>query len=175
MTRSATDIIGIAPNDCIASQLQNKLHTETVKAAPQGEGYAGDVSATYAFDILKAEDDAVLVDVRTRAEWSFVGVPDTSDAGKLTHFIEWLSFPEMSRNERFMSELEHALGGGKDMAVFFLCRSGQRSRAAAIAATEQGYMRAYNVEGGFEGGLDAERHRGRVNGWKADGLPWAQT
>jgi rhodanese-related sulfurtransferase len=57
----------------------------------------------------------------------------------------------------------------------FLCRSGVRSRAAAIAMTRAGFSRAYNIAGGFEGDLDGERHRGAANGWKAAGLPWKQT
>jgi len=59
--------------------------------------------------------------------------------------------------------------------LLFLCRSGVRSRAAAIAMTAAGYSRAYNIAQGFEGDPDAERHRGNKNGWKASGLPWKQT
>jgi rhodanese-related sulfurtransferase len=55
-----------------------------------------------------------------------------------------------------------------------LCRSGARSRAAAMAMTAKGYNKCYNVAEGFEGNLDAEQHRGRVSGWKAAGLPWKQ-
>lgn len=143
--------------------------------AADAEGYAGDVSPSYAFDVLKAEESAVLIDVRTRAEWSFVGVPDLSDLGKAVGFIEWVGFPAMSPNELFLAELTRFAGDDKSRAVFFLCRSGQRSQKAAIMATAEGFTRAYNVEGGFEGSLDAKRHRGGVNGWKASGLPWAQT
>jgi len=139
------------------------------------EDYAGDVSPAYAYDVLKAEENAVLIDVRTRPEWGFVGVPDLSDIGKLVGFIEWVSYPEMAPNDLFPVELTRFCGDDKTRAVFFLCRSGQRSRAAAIAATAAGFDRAYNIEGGFEGSLDATRHRGGVNGWKAAGLPWAQT
>jgi rhodanese-related sulfurtransferase len=67
------------------------------------------------------------------------------------------------------------VGADKDAPVLFLCRSGARSRSAAIALTQAGYGRAYNVAGGFEGDLDGDRHRGHKNGWKAAGLPWKQT
>jgi rhodanese-related sulfurtransferase len=142
--------------------------------AAQGD-YAGDVTPAYAYDILKAEADAVLVDVRTKAEWGFVGVPDLSDIAKMAGFIEWLTYPEMAPNPAFLTELERFVEGNEQRAVFFLCRSGQRSQNAAIAATAQGFTRAYNIEGGFEGALDNDRHRGRQSGWKAAGLPWAQT
>lgn len=141
-----------------------------------GDGdYAGDVTPAYAYDVLKAEEDAVLIDVRTKPEWGFVGVPDLSDIGKPVGFIEWLSFPQMSPNPQFLPELSRFVDGNDQGAVFFLCRSGQRSQKAAIAATTQGFARAYNIEGGFEGTLDQNRHRGALNGWKAAGLPWAQS
>jgi len=139
------------------------------------KGYAGDISPAEAFEILKSEADAELIDVRTQAEWSFVGVPDLSSIDMAASFIEWVSYPAMSANPDFVSEVEKLAGANKDAAVMFLCRSGQRSISAAIAATAAGFTRAYNVEGGFEGALDAERHRGSAGGWKSSGLPWAQT
>jgi len=139
------------------------------------KGYAGDISPTEAFEILKSEADAELIDVRTQAEWSFVGVPDLSSIDMAASFIEWVSYPAMSVNADFVSEVEKLAGANKDAAVMFLCRSGQRSKSAAMAATAAGFTRAYNVEDGFEGALDAERHRGSAGGWKSSGLPWAQT
>lgn len=143
--------------------------------AASGAPYAGDVSPTYAYEILKAERDALLVDVRTRAEWAFVGVPDLSAIDKQAAFIEWKHYPDMRTNEAFLTELDRASGNKTDAAVFFLCRSGARSQAAAMAATEAGYTRAYNIEDGFEGPLNTSRHRGTSGGWKAEGLPWGQT
>jgi rhodanese-related sulfurtransferase len=79
----------------------------------------------------------------------------------------------MSLNDRFVAEVE-ALGVERDSPVLLLCRSGQRSRAAAIALTAAGFGPCYNVAEGFEGPHDAARHRGTSAGWKARGLPWAQ-
>lgn len=137
--------------------------------------YAGDVSPTYAFEVLNAEADAGLIDVRTKAEWSFVGVPDLSPIGKSASFIEWIMYPDMSANPSFLTEVERVAGANRDAAIFFVCRSGQRSRKAAIVATAAGFTRAYNVEDGFEGPLDGERHRSFAGGWKLSGLPWVQT
>jgi len=141
--------------------------------------YAGDVSVAEAWRVLEARPDAVLIDVRTKAEWSFVGLPDLAPLGKQPWLLEWQSFPEMSVNPSFAAELaarlEEELGAtAKDAPVLFLCRSGVRSRAAAAALTGQGFRAAHNIAGGFEGDLDAERHRGHRNGWKAAGLPWTQ-
>ena len=59
--------------------------------------------------------------------------------------------------------------------VYFLCRSGARSRAAALAMTQAGQERCYNIADGFEGPLDDKHRRGAVEGWKAHDLPWAQS
>lgn len=141
----------------------------------QTEGYAGDVSVTAAWDLLQKEPTSQLVDVRTTAEWNFVGLPDLSGLGRQVHCIEWQQFPGGSANAQFVAQASAALGGDKTIPVLFLCRSGARSRAAAMAMTEAGYTKAYNIAGGFEGDLDGQRHRGKTNGWKAAGLPWKQT
>lgn len=138
-------------------------------------GYSGDVSVAEALAALQADPRAQLVDVRTAAEWAFVGLPDLTGLGRRVHCIEWATFPAMAPNTAFVSEARAALGADQDIAVYFLCRSGARSRAAAIAMTAAGYTKSFNIAGGFEGDLDAERHRGKNNGWKAAGLPWVQT
>lgn len=144
-------------------------------ASDRSQGYAGDVSVTLAWDHLSRETGAQLVDVRTQAEWNFVGLPDLSSIGRSVHRIEWQMFPSMAQNPDFVSQTSAILGEHKEVPVFFLCRSGARSRAAAMAMTRAGYNRCFNIAGGFEGDLDDERHRGGTNGWKAAGLPWVQT
>ena len=138
-----------------------------------GDGYAGDVSSREAWEILEREPNAALIDVRTKAEWGFVGVPDLSRLGKQTVFVCWQDFPAMQVNEGFTEEVA-AAGLSKEDPLPLLCRSGQRSRLAAQALTAAGYRTCYNVADGFEGGHDAEGHRGTVEGWKAAKLPWRQ-
>jgi rhodanese-related sulfurtransferase len=141
-------------------------------------GYAGDVSASEAYSILQKDNSSVLVDVRTKAEWNYVGVPDLSGIGKQPVLVEWQDFPSMNVNPNFTATLQKALAGSgvaSDAPLFFLCRSGARSRAAAIALTEAGCTRCFNVADGFEGSLDDKRHRGAIGGWKAQGLPWSQS
>ena len=138
-----------------------------------GQAYAGDISPFAAWEMLTREVAARLVDVRTQPEWQFVGKPDLSGLGKDVSFLSWQVYPSMARNEAFVDELR-AAGIGEETPLLFICRSGARSRAAAIAATAAGFRRCYNVAGGFEGGLDAERHRGVAEGWKAAHLPWSQ-
>lgn len=138
------------------------------------QGYAGDIDARKAWDILEKDKSAVLVDVRTRPELEFVGVPDLSRVNKELALIPWQVYPTMQMNAAFAEELEKA-GVKRDATLLFICRSGARSKAAAIAATRAGFRTCYNVAGGFEGPPDPERHRGRVDGWKALGLPWIQS
>ncbi len=136
--------------------------------------HAGDLSPDEAYRLLVEEPSAMLVDVRTRAEWSYVGVPDLSGLGRQVVCVEWVSFPDGQPNAGFLQQLT-AAGATPEAPVAFLCRSGQRSAAAAELATSAGFTRAYNVADGFEGTLDPSGHRGRLGGWKAAGLPWRQS
>jgi len=135
--------------------------------------YAGDLKPTDAWKLLAEDKKAQLVDVRTRPEWMFVGVPELSTLGKRALLQSWQTFPAMDVDANFAAAIAQQIPD-RDAPILFLCRSGARSRAAASAMTEQGYRKCYNVAEGFEGNLDTERHRGRVGGWKAAGLPWAQ-
>lgn len=135
--------------------------------------YAGDVTPQQAWDILASEPASVLVDVRTDAEWAYVGVPDLSALGKQPLFVPWLVFPGMKLNADFTAMVSSA-GPGPDDALVFICRSGQRSKAAAGATAQAGFRRCYNLDKGFEGDGDAAKHRGVLNGWKVNGLPWVQ-
>jgi rhodanese-related sulfurtransferase len=139
--------------------------------------YAGNLEVQDAWALLESDPKAQLIDVRTTAEWNFVGQPDLSELGRRTHLIEWQSFPSMAVNPEFATAAARALreaGAGTDTPILLLCRSGARSRAAAIALTKAGFTRAYNVSGGFEGDTDPSGHRGQINGWKAANLPWRQ-
>ena len=125
--------------------------------------------------MLSDNPQAVLVDVRTDAEWRFVGVPDLSSLGRDVVYIEW-NTTDGARNENFAAELRNHIPPAADdeeRPVVFLCRSGNRSIGAAEAATSAGMTPSYNVLDGFEGNLDEAGHRGGT-GWKAVGLPWRQ-
>jgi len=135
-------------------------------------GYAENVTPSEAYVELQADPLAVLVDVRTSAEWSYVGLPDLTQAGKRVIALQWQHFPDGTLNTSFVQQLREA-GVDEGTPIYFLCRSGVRSAAAAKAATAAGLGPAYNVSEGFEGQLGSDGHRD-VNGWKAAGLPWSQ-
>jgi rhodanese-related sulfurtransferase len=135
--------------------------------------YAGDLRPTEAWELLKAEPAAQLVDVRTRPEWTFVGIPDLDSIGKKPILLAWQAYPAMQINPAFAEELRRVVSS-PEAPLLFICRSGARSRAAAETMAAAGYRRCYNVAEGFEGQVDVEGHRGRKAGWKAAGLPWNQ-
>lgn len=150
----------------------NKI-ADTFEVSPAA-GYAGDVTPAVAWKILGELKDAILIDVRTRAEWNYVGVPDLAGLDKKPGLVEWQVFPSMQVNPDFVSALSEALAD-KAVPLLFLCRSGVRSVAAAKAMAAAGYSTCLNVADGFEGPLDAQGKRGATRGWKAAGLPWRQT
>lgn len=135
--------------------------------------YAGDVSPLEAWEMLKADPSAVVVDTRTDAEFAYVGGPDLGDLPNPLFRISWKVFPDMAQNPDFEAAVKSAVPDGA-VKILFLCRSGVRSAAAAKAMTEQGYGECYNIAEGFEGDKNADAHRGTVNGWKVRGLPWKQ-
>jgi rhodanese-related sulfurtransferase len=136
------------------------------RAAAMRLPYAGALTPHEAWQ-LQADGAATLVDVRTFAEWEFVGrVPDSM-------LIEWRRLGEQKPNAAFLQQLRGHVAPGE--AVLFLCRSGVRSHHAAETAARAGFERAYNVLEGFEGDLDEDRHRGTTGGWRSHGLPWIQS
>ncbi|MGH6832452.1 MAG: rhodanese-like domain-containing protein [Methyloceanibacter sp.] len=137
-----------------------------------------DVEVETVWKTLQSSPRSQLVDVRTRAEWTYVGIPDLTPVGKRTVLVEWQTFPDQAVDPRFAERLAgelKALGVQLGDDLFFICRSGTRSLAAAQAMAAMGYRACHNVACGFEGPLDDGRHRGDVAGWKAAGLPWQQS
>lgn len=133
-----------------------------------------------AWSALEADENAQLVDVRTRPEWSFVGVPDLTALGRRVILVEWRQYPAMATNAAFPEQVLESLGGTAPSQLFFICRSGARSMEAAhvMAAhfdSRGETVRCVNVAEGFEGDLDPARHRGSRNGWKFRGLAWQQS
>ena len=152
--------------------MSNKI-AGTYEVTPAA-GYAGDVSPNTAWKILSENKDAILIDVRTHAEWNYVGLPDLATLGGKPALLEWQVFPSMQPNPEFVTALSGAVAN-REATLLFLCRSGARSAAAAKAMTAAGYSTCLNVADGFEGPLDAQAKRGASAGWKAAGLPWRQT
>jgi rhodanese-related sulfurtransferase len=141
------------------------------KAAERGKEmnlpYGGALLPEEAYELMQKVPGAKLVDVRTHAEWNYVGrIPDSV-------LIEWQTYPGSQANPNFLKELQAQ--ADKQAVVMFLCRSGARSHAAAAVAAQAGFSHSYNVLQGFEGDKDASGHRNSTGGWRVAGLPWVQS
>ena len=128
-----------------------------------------------AWEILRQRPDALLLDVRSRVEFDYVGHP----LGAV--HVPWQEYPDWRADPDFVAKVARSLetlrpGSAPDeVPLLAMCRSGKRSAAAARALEAAGYRHVYNIMEGFEGDRDAERHRGTINGWRFHGLPWEQT
>ncbi len=152
----------------MADELSAKsiLSAAQARATEAGYPYRGALLPAEAHRLLELDPQARLVDVRTRPELDYVGrIPGAAA-------LEWQRYPDGLPNPDFLRQL-HALSNPQQ-PLFFICRSGARSHAAASAATTAGWQEAYNVLQGFEGDRDAAGHRGTLGGWRFGGLPWIQ-
>lgn len=129
---------------------------------------------------------AFFVDVRSRYEVSYVGMPTVADAN-----IAYVEHPDdapwddkagrfkLEVNSDFGPELARrmaAKGLGKGDVVIVMCRSGDRSARAATLLTQLGYSSVFSVVDGFEGDVATsgpKQGQRVVNGWKNADLPWS--
>ncbi|MGQ5521713.1 rhodanese-like domain-containing protein [Chitinimonas sp. PSY-7] len=148
------------------SQQNEILQRAHERAEQLGLPYSGALMPDEAHALLASMPAARLIDVRTHAEWQFVGTPENAIK------IEWKCWPGMTPNPNFLEQLKHQVD--KEQALFFLCRTGARSHDAATMAASHGFSECYNVLEGFEGEHNPAGQRGQVNGWKGRGLPWSQ-
>ncbi len=144
------------------NERENVLATTTIKR----------IDPLAAKALLEREPRACLIDVRSSVEFDYVGHP----VGAL--HVPWKDYPDWQENPAFVAAVGAALGDDddnhRDRPILLICRSGARSYSAAERLSEHGYTELYNVEEGFEGDKDANRHRGTINGWRFRGLPWEQ-
>ena len=131
------------------------------------------ISSKQCFERLSEESSSYLVDVRTKPEWLFVGLPDLQSLNKQTICVSWHMYPEMEINENFKSEILES-GINKQDTIFLICRSGNRSCDAAEFLASRGFTNCFNVIDAYEGENDPNHQRSTINGWKYYKLPWKQ-
>ena len=144
--------------------VENILTQARARASQTGLSYAGAVTPQEAYALISQDSNAVLVDVRSRAELELVGRVPVA-----TH-VEWAFYPGMVANADFAAQLQAQVD--KSRTVIFMCRTGGRSHNAALLAQQLGYGNAYNMIEGFEGQANALKQRTLIDGWKHAGLPW---
>ncbi|RYH08821.1 rhodanese-like domain-containing protein [Tropicimonas sp. IMCC6043] len=138
-----------------------------------------------AVDMLR-DEDVVLLDVRSRAEIAFVGLPTRVDV-----HIPFMVMPQtisyypedkgyhLEMNPAFeMDFMDYADARGidDDTPIVVICRSGSRSAKAANVLYDLGYTNVYSILDGFEGdkaNTGPEAGHRTVNGWKNAGLEWS--
>ena len=147
-------------------QTQTILQQAAARGAALGVPYQGALLPQEAYYLMQHLPTAVLVDVRSAAEWQFVGMVPNALC------VEWRTFPGMQPNPQFVPALQKQVA--QDATLMLMCRSGARSDEAARAAQAAGFGAVFNVLEGFEGDKDGMSQRGHVNGWKMHGLPWVQ-
>ena len=129
-----------------------------------------EVNPKQAWKMLQENPNAILLDVRSKVEFDYVGHPVGAVHVPLQEFPDWQTDPDFSQ------KVIELLGtASRDVTVLTMCRSGKRSMLAAQLLEAQGYKDTVNIAEGFEGDPDENRHRGNVNGWRFHGLPWEQT
>jgi len=132
------------------------------------------VNPQQAYEKMSVDPKAVLLDVRTKIEFDYVGHPIGA-----VH-LPWKEYPDLQVKTDFVSSVRALLQMRtatpiEQTPLFLLCRSGARSLAAAEELARHGFKEVYNIEEGFEGEKDANNHRSTTNGWRFRGLPWEQT
>ena len=135
------------------------------------------INSREAFDLLKKDKHAILIDVRTKKEHLEVGMPDLQEIGKETHVIEWKNSIFPGTRKRFLNDFNKNFGLRDEGKYIFICRSGIRSNFAALTVEESfdsgNYNgRCFNVEDGFEGNEQHIGYQKKLTGWKNLGLPW---
>ncbi len=126
-----------------------------------------------ALERLKANTDALFIDVRCKAEHKYVGYPENSV------LIPWIDEPTWEPDhDAFVQSVLEVLSERQnilDTEVILICRSGFRSNEALKCLESKGFNIVSHVASGFEGDLDEDNHRGNLNGWRLDGMPWSQS
>ena len=126
-----------------------------------------------AVERLQNNPQALFVDVRSKAEYKYVGFPENSI------LIPWIDEPDWEPNpEEFSDLVMQELDGRENILnteIILICRSGFRSNEALKCLENKGFTQVSHVASGFEGDLDENDHRGNLNGWRHDGMPWSQS
>jgi rhodanese-related sulfurtransferase len=128
-----------------------------------------EISPSAAFERLR-QPSTYLIDVRTVAEYVYVGHPEAAHNIPLLFWDE----PNMQQvaNVNFVEDIKRRFKPGDTLLL--ICRSGGRSAQAFRMLRRAGFQNLLNVINGFEGQKDADGLRTR-NGWKNDGLPYTYT
>ena len=135
-----------------------------------------EVTPITAWEILESDDGAVLIDVRSKVEFDYVGHPPSALNVPWQEPPSWQIVPDFADKVRgYLKTINPDKDKLEDLTLLTICRSGSRSAAAGEVLLASGFKRVFNVAEGFEGDLNVDQHRGMINGWRKHKLPWQQT
>lgn len=140
------------------------------------ESQLGGLSPKAAWEMVRKDPRALLIDIRSSMEFLFVGHP----VGAV--HIAWIDEPDWVVNPHFATEVRKLVLGGASacdqrdacVPIILICRSGKRSKEAGHLLLREGLKNVYHVDEGFEGNLNEQHQRSSINGWRFHGLPWEQ-
>lgn len=125
------------------------------------------LTSTQAYKLVMGDTfNTFIVDVRTRAEYEFVGHPDLPNGAPN---IPVKFYPDWRLNEDFVSKVKERFNENNRLVM--ICRSGGRAKAAAEILLGAGFNQVLYVTDSFEGKKDRNGHR-TVDGWKVNRLPY---
>ena len=159
---------------------------------------AKEILSIEAYDMLNTVPDTYLIDVRTRAEYQFVGHPINAYLFPYMFMSEEFGKKDDKcgyrfdiKNKSFVQEIGKLFN--KTDKLLIICSDGIRSEPAAKDLIDAGFKNIFNVKNGFEGPKfpsfeDSNRHkfyrqlakRNKIYGynhrkhygWQWWGLPW---
>jgi rhodanese-related sulfurtransferase len=179
---------GDTPGASVASEYSDGLFTRPESGVPVTKRTTRRLylTAQDAYEMVgEAPDRFLFIDVRTRGELQFIGMPTLVDAH--VPFLVETSPPQwdeanstfkLAVNPTFVDDVSKRLaqkGLTRSDPLVLICQSGLRAARAANALTQAGYSTVYTTIDGFEGDPVADGlHKGErlVNGWRNAGLPW---
>jgi rhodanese-related sulfurtransferase len=137
------------------------------------------IDSLNAYDMLRNDKNSLLIDVRTTEEFNLVGIVDSSNFNNRMILLPWQYYQDGEMNQDFLSTLNTNLNNFfkenlNDINLIFICRSGSRSFNASNYIANNGYKNCFNISDGFEGAIDKNHQRSKINGWKYNNLPWKQ-
>lgn len=178
----AMAVLATAPSPSTSEEYPLRSKIDTIELSVKKQTTLGlYVTAKEAAAALKTHPDILLIDVRTRAEVMFVGIPDAAVRNIPFKQLGPYNFNPKKNAYKLVPNLEFAgavkalldeKNLGQDTIMILTCRSGGRSARAVNALAKLGYENVYSMIDGFEGDKDKDGKR-TVNGWKNSGLPWS--
>lgn len=138
-----------------------------------GEDFCITVYEAYDMLIDDTDEKVILLDVRKPEEWFFIGRPGANKAGEGAEYAYKVKFANF-KGKSFLQDVDEIVEDSEidNPTIITICRSGDRSYAAAKLLMTNGYDNVYSVIHGFEGDRNSITGYRDVNGWKEEGRPY---